>query len=100
MNQHESTSGIILDEHLRLTLHEVCEVCGIEESIVIDMVREGIAEPIDEAEARWEFSGVAVARLRTAHRLQRDLHVNLAGAALALDLLEEIAGLRAMRRRE
>ena len=30
----------------------------------------------------------------TAHRLQRDLHVNLAGAALAIELLEEIETLR------
>jgi chaperone modulatory protein CbpM len=37
---------------------------------------------------------VAVTRLRTAHRLQRDLHINLAGAALALDLLEEIKTLK------
>ena len=96
MSRLESLTGVILDEHLTLNLNEVCEVCGIEESLVIEMVREGIAQPVDEAQARWEFSGVAVARLRTAWRLQRDLHVNLAGAALALDLLEELASLRSM----
>jgi len=99
MNEHEIFSGVILDEHLTLTLHEVCEVCGIEESLVVEMVKEGIAVPLDEDQARWEFTGVAVARLRTAHRLQRDLHVNLAGAALAVDLLEEIASLRSVRGR-
>lgn len=100
MNQDEYLSGVILDEHVTLTLHEVCDVCGIEESLVVEMVEEGIATPLDEAGSRWEFTGVAVARLRTAHRLQRDLHVNLAGAALALDLLEEIATLRAIRRQD
>jgi chaperone modulatory protein CbpM len=88
--------GVILDEELTLSIDEVCEVCGIEESLVVEMVREGVAEPLDEAAARWSFSGVAVTRLKTARRLQRDLHVNLAGAALALELLEEI---RALRRR-
>jgi len=99
MNEHEIFSGVILDEHLTLTLREVCEVCGIEESLVVEMVKEGIAMPVDEDQARWEFTGVAVTRLRTAHRLQRDLHVNLAGAALAIDLLEEIASLRSLRGR-
>jgi chaperone modulatory protein CbpM len=99
MNQYESMSAIILDEYLTLTLEEVCEACGIEESVVVEMVKEGIAEPVEQIEAGWEFSGIAVARIRTAHRLQRDLHVNLAGAALALDLLEEIASLRSIPRR-
>jgi chaperone modulatory protein CbpM len=36
-----------------------------------------------------------VRRVEIALRLQRDLQVNLAGAALALDLLEETQRLRA-----
>jgi len=90
-------SGIVLDEHARLSLHDVCEICGIEESIVVEMVNEGIAEPLSYGSARWEFSGIAVTRLRVAYRLQRDLHVNLAGAALALELLEELETLRRVR---
>ena len=92
MSEHRSLTGIVLDEALSLTLHEVCDICGIEEALVIEMVNEGVAEPIDPATTPWQFSGVAVTRLRTAYRLQRDLHINLAGAALALDLLEEIKG--------
>jgi chaperone modulatory protein CbpM len=85
---------VVLDERLTLTLNEVCEVCGVEESVVVEMVREGVAEPLDPGANHWVFTGVAVTRLRTAHRLQRDLHINLAGAALALDLLEEIRTLK------
>jgi chaperone modulatory protein CbpM len=98
VNPSESFTGVVLDEELRLTLHEVCEVCGMEESVVIEMVGEGVVEPVDEAAGVLVFSGAAVVRLRTAQRLQRDLHVNLPGAALALDLLEEIRLLRARRR--
>jgi len=94
MNQRDPLTGIVLDETVTLTLHEVCEVCGIGQDVVVEMVREGVAEPVDPAAGQWQFSGIAVTRLRTAHRLQRDLHVNLAGAALALDLLEEIRMLR------
>jgi chaperone modulatory protein CbpM len=98
MSPREPVSGQVLDESLTLTMHELCEYCGVEESIVIEMVREGIVEPIDEASAQWQFSGRSAVRIRVAHRLRRDLQVNLAGAALALDLLEEIESLK-MRRR-
>ncbi|MBP1152859.1 hypothetical protein JOD69_004728 [Methylocaldum sp. RMAD-M] len=42
----------------------------------------------------WQFNTAALRRLQTALHLQRDLGVNLPGAALALDLLEELEALR------
>lgn len=98
MNIREPLSGIVFDDEITLSLDEVCEVCGVTESIVIEMVREGIAEPLEETSTRLVFSGIAVTRLLTAHRLQRDLHVNLPGAALALELLDEIRVLKGARR--
>jgi len=97
VSRYNPLSGVILDESLTLSLHDLCEYCGVEESIVVEMVREGIAEPIDDASTEWQFTGRSVARIRIAHRLRRDLHVNLAGAALALELLEEIEALRRRR---
>ena len=99
MSKDKILSGVVLDEEITLTLSEVCEVCGAERSLVIEMVNEGIATPLNLESKRWEFSGIAVARLRTAYKLHRDLHVNLAGTALALDLLEEIEALKAMQPR-
>ena len=99
MTPTDPLKGVVLDESLTLTLHEVCEVCGVEESIVIEMVREGIAEPIDATASKWQFTGVAAARIRTAHRLRRGLDVNLPGAALALELLEQIDELERRRKR-
>ena len=99
MSRGDLLRGVVLDESLTLSLSELCEYCGVEESVVIEMVREGIAEPIDEASDRWHFSGRSVARIRVAHRLSRDLEVNLAGAALALELLDEIETLKRRRSR-
>jgi chaperone modulatory protein CbpM len=48
----------------------------------------------------WRFSGGTVVRVRSALRLQRDLGVNLAGIGLALDLMEELEGLRAQLHRQ
>jgi len=42
----------------------------------------------------WRFSGTALRRTRLALRLERDLELNLAGVALALDLMEEVERLR------
>ena len=48
---------------------------------------------IIEISTEW-FTGNQVRRASIALRLQRDLGVNLAGVALALDLLDELNGLR------
>jgi len=47
----------------------------------------------------FEFHGVSVRRVRCAQRLEQDLGVNVAGAALALDLIEELERLRTRLRR-
>jgi chaperone modulatory protein CbpM len=98
VSQRKIATGVVLDEGLTLTLTEVCEVCSLEESVVIEMVQEGVAEPLDASSDNWRFSGIAVARLRTALRLQRDLHLNLPGAALAIELIEELRTLKARHR--
>jgi chaperone modulatory protein CbpM len=79
-----------------LTLGQLCRACGVHAEWVIRLVEESIIEP-DGGEIRsWRFSGASVVRVRSALRLQRDLGVNLAGIALAFDLLEELERLRAL----
>ena len=63
------------------------------------LVDEGIVEPVGRKPAEWRFTRVSVTRVRFAERVARDLDVNTAGAALALDLLDEIERLRARLRR-
>ena len=53
--------------------------------------------PAVESAEDWEFHVSSVRRVRTVVHLQRDLGVNLAGAALALELLDQIAALKARR---
>lgn len=89
-------SGTILDEEGDVTLYELCETCAVHAETVEEMVEEGILTPSGGAQlSRWRFSRSTVIRVRTVLRMQRDLHVNLAGAALALDLLERIEELNA-----
>lgn len=87
-------TGQILDEEVLLGLRDVCSLCGVHAEYVIEMVEEGIAEPLGRSPREWRFTGPMVDRLQRALRLQSQLGVNLAGAALALDLLDELDELR------
>lgn len=86
------TGTIIENDHL--TLGQLCRACGVHADWVISLVEEGIIEPDGKEIHLWRFSGVNLVRVRSAIRLQRDLGVNLAGIALALDLMEELENLR------
>ena len=89
----------VIDSNQRYTLVEVCTLSGASEAIVHAMIREGLIEPRGEEPRRWTLDAIALRRVGTAVRLQRDLGVNLPGAALALDLLDEIERLRRAQRR-
>jgi len=98
--EHENLLvGILLDDNVRVSLRDLTSICGSNAEVVIEMVGEGIAEPEGSNPHQWRFAGTSIQRIQTALRLQRDLKVNLAGAALALDLLEELAELRRFRER-
>ncbi len=88
-------TGIILNEENTLTLNELSRACMVHSEWIIELVDEGILEPKGEEITHWRFSGTCLKRARTVRRLQQDLGVNLAGSALALNLIDEIEGLRA-----
>ena len=55
------------------------------------MIEYGVLAPdIGQAPAEWRFTMHAARRSLKALRLQRDLQVNLSGAALVLELLDEL----------
>lgn len=79
-----------------LTLDDLCRACAVQAEFVMAMLEEGVAQPAEgQMPTTWRFSEVQVHRVTVAWRLQRDLGVNPAGAALALQLLDEMETLRA-----
>ena len=86
-----------IDDSVEFSLTEVCAACRVSEELVVEIVAEGIVEPSGPDRAQWRFTGVALTRVQRALRLQHDFGINLAGAALALDLLEELERLRRAR---
>ncbi|VAW76506.1 hypothetical protein MNBD_GAMMA14-1957 [hydrothermal vent metagenome] len=87
--------GILIDEQIRISLGDICRACSRHAEWVIELVDEGVLEPTGPSPEQWHFSPAALQRALVATRLQRDLGINLAGVALALDLLDEINTLRA-----
>ncbi len=92
-------SGQVLEEEVEFTLAELCRACQLPAERILDLVDEGVVEPLGRDPASWRFRGISVRRVRCARRLEQDLGVNIAGAALALELLEENERLRARLRR-
>ena len=90
-------SAVLLDDSVEFSLTEVCAACRVSEELVVEIVAEGIVEPSGPDRAQWRFTGIALTRVHRALRLQHDFGINLAGAALALDLLEELERLRRAR---
>ena len=89
---------------IELTIDELCRTCAVHTEYIVELVQEGIIVPAvltgtvtDGASAAesWRFNSLHVRHTKVAWRLQHDLDVNLPGAALALQLLDELALLRA-----
>jgi chaperone modulatory protein CbpM len=99
MAENEYLRGQLVEEESVITLDELCRHCMVESDEVVTLVREGVLDPVDDSlnwrrTGHWQFHISSVRRVRTVVRLQRDLGVNLPGAALALELLDRIEELQ------
>jgi chaperone modulatory protein CbpM len=88
-------TGTLLGDDAWLTLAEVCRASGVAAEFIEDLVADGIIEPEGRSRSDWRFRPRVLRRVITTVRLERDLGLNTPGAALALDLLDEIERLRA-----
>jgi chaperone modulatory protein CbpM len=95
----KTLTGILLDEQAELSLQDLCHACSTSTEWVIELVDEGVLEPIGQDHSHWRLSGPSLLRARAAMRMQQDLQINLAGIALALDLMEEMETMRERLRR-
>lgn len=84
-------TGEVLEESDLVSLADLCRSCTVETNTITTLVAEGILDPTGEDIEHWRFTIGSLRRVKTVIHLQRDLGVNLAGAALALELLDRIA---------
>lgn len=91
-------TSVVLEEITELTFDDLCRACSAQADIVDQLITEGVIEFtfIEQGQPQedWRFTGVHLQRAKVAMRLHRDLGVNFAGAALALQLMDELNALR------
>jgi chaperone modulatory protein CbpM len=99
-NEYEAMiEGQLIDNGTEITLVQLCRSCAVESELVERLVAEGILEPTRQEGTMLYFPQSSMKRTQVVVRLRSDLGVNLAGAALALELLDRIEELRARLRR-
>jgi len=96
MATEKTLTGQLLEDYDLVTIDELCRSCTVEVETITLLVAEGILDPVGGDVEHWQFTVGSLRRVKTAIHLQRDLGVNLAGAALALELLDRIAELERM----
>jgi chaperone modulatory protein CbpM len=86
---------IAFEHEPTFTLAELCVRLRVHADGVVELVEHGVATPEQgSAPADWRFSARSLRRTARALRLLQDLGLNAAGAALAVDLLDELEAAR------
>jgi|SRR5581483_1496900 len=89
MNDRTELQAHLLDDGDWIGASEICQLCRIELTTVVELADLGVISPRGYVPEQWQFPASELSRLRTAGRLMRDLGLNVSGAALAVELLEE-----------
>lgn len=93
MSETDPATTVVVEESY-ITLGELARRSNVHAEQIIAMINEGILRPQGAGLPEWRFPGSSIRRVTVVVRLQHDLAVNLPGAALALDLLDELEELR------
>jgi len=88
--KHEFLTGWVVDEYTEVTVDDLTHYCSVRREKIVELVSEGIIEPIDRAETDWRFPSRSLSRAGKAMRLASDLEINLHAVAVILDLLDRI----------
>ena len=89
----------VIDATAWLRVDELCARVHINEQWIVELVELGALEPLGGNDpGEWSFALSEVPRLRAMTRLVEDLGVNLPGAAIILELVEERRRLQAQLR--
>jgi chaperone modulatory protein CbpM len=96
MTKHDNSliEGQVIDDREEITIVQLCKRCAIETDLVERLMAEGVIEPNRREGDMLYFSQTCTKRTRIVLRLRSDLGVNMAGAALALELMERIENLQ------
>ena len=80
----------IIEEEEPMTIIQICERCKLSKEEIIELIEEGIIYPKDKQNKSLSFSFDTIDRILKVKRLKRDMDLNMAGVALAVNLLDRI----------
>lgn len=84
-----------IEAQFELSFDELCEACHVSPDFIRELIEYGAIEPRGISIEVWRFNPDHMRRIQTVKRLQNDLDVNLAGAVLVVDLMDQIEEMRA-----
>jgi chaperone modulatory protein CbpM len=76
-----------------LDLRQFLVTTGLDDDVLRAWIEAGWLKPVREA-AGWRFSEIDLARLQLIRDLRDDLGINDEGVGIALDLIDQVHGLR------
>jgi len=82
-----------LHERHELALEELCELSGLSETELRELVDYGVLAPVDSEARHWSFRADRPALPRRARRLRRAFDLDPHGVALVVTLLERVRDL-------
>lgn len=88
--------SLVVEEWFHLSMHEITYSLGVAPEMILEIVDEGIISAQKDENDELKFDNEAYRRIRIVLQLNRDLGINLQGAGLALELLNEIDRLQAL----
>jgi len=91
-------SGQWLHAHYELSVAELCELSGLSEAELHELVDCGVLAPLDPDAPAWRFGADRLTIARSASRLRRDFELDAHGLALMVALLERVRDLEAQLR--
>jgi chaperone modulatory protein CbpM len=88
--KQEFITGWVVDEFTQVTIDDLTRFCSVRREKIVELVSEGIIEPVDRTNQDWRFPSRSLSRAGRAVRLESDLEINLHAVAVILDLLDQI----------
>ncbi len=87
---HVIEAELLEDGAFCFDLPRFCTLLHCAEGEAVQLVHYGVVHPEGSGPQHWRFRSLDLYRAKLSRRLARDLEIDLAGAALAVDLLERL----------
>lgn len=90
MKDVQIISGVIIDDDQTISFTELCTASHADADFIEALIEQELIQPQGKSQADWRFDALCLRRSRLARSFHEELHVNMQGVALALDLLQQI----------